>query len=60
MEELEIDDLLANWFWVLFLDSLSPSALFCASSKEIGVVSIQVRDAHETKRIIEVIIACLD
>jgi hypothetical protein len=27
--------------------------------KEIGVLSIQVRDTHETKRVIEAIIACL-
>lgn len=29
-------------------------------AKEAGVVSIQVRDANETKRVIEAIIACLD
>jgi hydroxymethylpyrimidine pyrophosphatase-like HAD family hydrolase len=29
-------------------------------AKEAGVVSIQVRDPHETKRVIEAIIACLD
>jgi HAD superfamily hydrolase (TIGR01484 family) len=29
-------------------------------AKEAGVVSIQVRDSNETKRIIEAIIACLD
>jgi hypothetical protein len=28
--------------------------------KEAGVLSIQVRDSHETKRIIEGMIACLD
>ncbi len=30
------------------------------SAKEAGVVSIQVRDSNETKRVIEAIIACLD
>ena len=29
-------------------------------AKEAGVVSIQVRDPHETKRVIETVIACLD
>jgi phosphomannomutase len=29
-------------------------------AKEAGVVSIQVRDPNETKRVIEAIIACLD
>lgn len=29
-------------------------------AKEAGVVSIQVKDPHETKRVIEAIIACLD
>ena len=29
-------------------------------AKEVGVVSIQVRDPNETKRVIEAIIACLD
>jgi hydroxymethylpyrimidine pyrophosphatase-like HAD family hydrolase len=29
-------------------------------AKEAGVVSIQVRDPNETKRVIETIIACLD
>jgi phosphomannomutase len=29
-------------------------------AKEAGAVSIQVRDPHETKRVIETIIACLD
>ena len=29
-------------------------------AKEAGVVSIQVRDPEETKRVIEAIIACLD
>jgi len=30
------------------------------SAKEAGVVSIQVRDPDETKRVIEAIVACLD
>ncbi|MEI7643369.1 MAG: hypothetical protein WCI67_05935 [Chloroflexales bacterium] len=29
-------------------------------AKEAGVVSIQIRDPQETKRVIEAIIACLD
>ena len=29
-------------------------------AKEVGVASIQVKDPHETKRVIETIIACLD
>jgi len=29
-------------------------------AKEAGVVSIQVRDPEESKRVIETIIACLD
>src|SRR6266540_3034538 len=29
-------------------------------AKEAGVVSIQVKDPHETKRVIEAIVACLD
>ena len=29
-------------------------------AEEAGAVSIQVRDPHETKRVIEAIIACLD
>ena len=29
-------------------------------AKQAGVVSIEVRDPHETKRVIEAIIACLD
>jgi hydroxymethylpyrimidine pyrophosphatase-like HAD family hydrolase len=29
-------------------------------AKEAGVLSIQVRDPHETKRVIEAIVACLD
>ena len=30
------------------------------ASKQAGVVSIEVRDPHETKRVIEATIACLD
>jgi len=29
-------------------------------AKQAGVVSIEVRDPHETKRVIEATIACLD
>jgi phosphomannomutase len=29
-------------------------------AKQAGVMSIEVRDPHETRRVIEVIIACLD
>jgi hypothetical protein len=29
-------------------------------AEEAGAVSIPVRDPHETKRVIEVIVACLD
>jgi hypothetical protein len=29
-------------------------------AKQAGVVSIEVRDPHETKRVIETIIACLE